>query len=76
MLVLRDVEENEHLEALDKAARANLEALWRDVDKPSSLRDAELSEVFDVRTCGLPHFIYQRREFAAKAATLSRSFLD
>ncbi|CBN78159.1 RHD3c, RHD3/Sey1 family GTPase involved in the ER-to-Golgi traffic [Ectocarpus siliculosus] len=76
MLVLRDVEEDEHLEALDKAARANLEALWRDVDKPSSLRDAGLSEVFDVRTCGLPHFIYQRREFAAKAATLSRSFLD
>lgn len=35
MLVLRDVEEDEHLEALDKAARANLEALWRDVDKPS-----------------------------------------
>ncbi|CAN0292538.1 unnamed protein product [Ectocarpus sp. 6 AP-2014] len=76
MLVLRDVEEDEHLEALDKAARANLEALWRDVDKPSSLRDAGLSEVFDVRTCGLPHFVYQRREFAAKAATLSRSFLD
>lgn len=35
MLVLRDVEEDEHLETLDKAARANLEALWRDVDKPS-----------------------------------------
>lgn len=35
MLVLRDVEEDEHFEALDKAARANMEALWRDVDKPS-----------------------------------------
>lgn len=35
MLVLRDVEEDKHFEALDKAARANMEALWRDVDKPS-----------------------------------------
>lgn len=34
MLVLRDVEEDGHFEALDKAARANMEALWRDVDKP------------------------------------------
>ncbi|CAM9594971.1 unnamed protein product, partial [Hapterophycus canaliculatus] len=34
MLVLRDVEEDGHLEALDRAARANMEALWRDVDKP------------------------------------------
>lgn len=35
MLVLRDVEEDGHFEALDEAARANMEALWRDVDKPS-----------------------------------------
>eukprot|EP00903_Cladosiphon_okamuranus_P005464 g5449.t1 len=76
MLVLRDVEEEEHFEALDKAARANMEALWHDVDKPSSLRDAGLSEMFDLRTSGLPHFVYQRREFAAKAAALSRSFLE
>lgn len=41
-----------------------------------SLRDASLSEVFDLRTSGLPHFNYQRREFAAKAEALSRSFLD
>lgn len=35
MLVLRDVEEDEHFEALEKAARANMETLWRGVDKPS-----------------------------------------
>lgn len=35
MVVLRDVEEDGHLEALQRAARANMEALWRDVDKPS-----------------------------------------
>lgn len=34
MLVLRDVEEEGHYEALEKAARVNMEALWRDVDKP------------------------------------------
>ncbi|CAM9661121.1 unnamed protein product [Scytosiphon promiscuus] len=76
MLVLRDVEEDGHLEALDRAARANMEALWRDVDKPRSLRDAELSEIFDLRTFGLPHFVYQRRDFVAKAAALRRSFLE
>lgn len=35
MLVLRDVEEDGHFEALDKAARENMEMLWRGVDKPS-----------------------------------------
>lgn len=35
MLVLRDVEEEGHFEALEKAARANMETLWRDVHKPS-----------------------------------------
>lgn len=35
MLVLRDVEEEGHFEALEKAARANMETLWRDVQKPS-----------------------------------------
>ena len=34
MVVLRDVEEDEHFEALQNAARENMEALWRDVDKP------------------------------------------
>lgn len=34
MLVLRDVEEEDHLEVLEKAVRANMEAIWRDVDKP------------------------------------------
>lgn len=42
----------------------------------NSLRDAGLSEVFELRTAGLPHFVYQRREFAAKAAALSHSFLE
>lgn len=42
----------------------------------ASLRDAGLSEMFDLRTAGLPHFVYQRREFAAKAAALSKSFLE
>lgn len=41
-----------------------------------SLRDASLSKIFDLRTSGLPHFNYQRREFAAKAEALGRSFLD
>lgn len=46
------------------------------VDPSKSLGDASLAELFDVRTAGLPHFKYQRREFASKASDLSRSFLD
>ncbi|CAN0409153.1 unnamed protein product, partial [Laminaria digitata] len=34
MVVLRDVEEDEQFEALQHAAMENMEALWRDVDKP------------------------------------------
>lgn len=41
-----------------------------------SLRDASLSDIFDLRTAGLPHFNYQRRQFATKAASMSRSFVD
>ena len=41
-----------------------------------SLLDSSLSDVFDIRTSGLPHFNYQRREFATKASSLTRSFLD
>ncbi|CAM9932393.1 unnamed protein product [Sphacelaria rigidula] len=76
MLVMRDVEDEDQYKALEKAARANMEALWRGVEKPVSLRDASLSEVFDLRIAGLPHFKYQRREFASKAAGLGRCFLD
>jgi len=56
MLVLRDVEEDGHFEALDKAARENMEALWRGVDKPSrsvQVTSAENRPVVPAQ-CSLP----------------------
>ena len=54
MVVLRDVEEHEHFEALQSAARENMEALWRDVNKPP--RQERIIAVFliqpDLRRCG------------------------
>lgn len=41
-----------------------------------SLEGARLSAIFDVRTAGLPHFKYQRREFLSKALALRRCFVD
>lgn len=34
MLVLRDIEEDSQFDHLESAARANMEALWRGVEKP------------------------------------------
>lgn len=53
MLVLRDVEEDGHLEALEEAAKTNMEALWRDVDKPSRPVFFFLDRHLSLASCGV-----------------------
>lgn len=72
--VIRDHVSSATLESLAKTLRTDMEGIWQGLNKPETLKDAQLRDFFDLKFVSLPHKLLQPAEFETEARGLQGEF--
>jgi hypothetical protein len=76
LFVIRDHVSPTPLANLQATLTADLERIWRGLNKPSELKDRHLSDFFDLAFTSLPHKILQPERFESEVAQLRTRFVN
>ena len=76
MFVIRDFVGTTPLENLQATVVADLEQIWASLSKPEHLKDARLTDFFDLMFTALPHKVLLPGEFDQACAQLKRRFVN
>ncbi|KAJ1960459.1 Dynamin-like GTPase that mediates homotypic ER fusion [Dipsacomyces acuminosporus] len=74
--VIRDHVSPTPLDNLSNTLANDLEKIWNSLNKPEELKDAKLSDYFDLKFTSLPHKLLQPENFESSALKLRSQFTD
>ncbi|PPR02965.1 hypothetical protein CVT26_004909 [Gymnopilus dilepis] len=76
LFVIRDHIGQTPLENLQATLTADMNRIWDSLSKPSELKDAQLSQYFDLAFTALPHKILAAEKFESEVFKLRTRFVD
>ncbi|EPZ33991.1 RHD3/Sey1 domain-containing protein, partial [Rozella allomycis CSF55] len=76
LFVIRDFEGSTPLINLENTLRSDLDRIWRGLSKPEMFREAEITDLFDLKFVGLAHKRLQANKFNEDVLNLKQWFFN